>query len=530
VPSVASQVTASINQHRDAKASASANGKDRNASSPFEEMLDSAGAAEDPAPSTKDAAPAKASKGNAATEGKKTQSADDAAASDDAAPAQASDLERDEAARGESAEGTDATLADLVSKELTPDAGDGAVPQQPQDVAPVEKPIADIGLAVFLEAVAAATTPQPEAEDAKDEPQKAEAHTQADADTPASVVTGPVKADAIAAAVVTMTTEAAADAAAPPSDAQSTTSGKMTPVAGASPVLPEAAAPVEHGAGSQNLGKDLPADAEAADVEASLAVQTEAPKPRAEAHKHRAETTAQHSEAPKLVAGASKIETAAATEPEAPAPHPSHVTHRHAEIAEAKPAQAGVSPAEAPAPAKPADAPQMLQTLPQMTAPTVGAILSLSVQKDVTPMAAAVPIEGVAVEIAAKASEGMKTFEIRLDPPELGRIHVRLDVDRNGEITSRVMADRQDTLDLLRRDAPQLERALNDAGLRTSNNGLQFSLRDQGQSQQQQQQQQQQALPNAARLIIPDESLAAELTQRGYHRPAGSAGGIDIRV
>jgi hypothetical protein len=89
------------------------------------------------------------------------------------------------------------------------------------------------------------------------------------------------------------------------------------------------------------------------------------------------------------------------------------------------------------------------------------------------------------------------------------------------------MADRQDTLDLLRRDAPQLERALNDAGLRTSNNGLQFALRDQGQSQQQQQQQ---ALPNAARPIIPDESLAAELTQRGYYRPAGSAGGIDIRV
>jgi len=60
VTSVASQVNASINQHRDAKASASANGKDRNASSPFEEMLDSAVAAEDPAPSTKDTAPAKA--------------------------------------------------------------------------------------------------------------------------------------------------------------------------------------------------------------------------------------------------------------------------------------------------------------------------------------------------------------------------------------------------------------------------------------------------------------------------------------
>jgi flagellar hook-length control protein FliK len=201
------------------------------------------------------------------------------------------------------------------------------------------------------------------------------------------------------------------------------------------------------------------------------------------------------------------------------------VTHRQPEAAEAKPAQPAVSPAEAPAPVKPVDAPQTLQTL-QITAPALGAIQSPSIQKDVTPGATAVPMEGVAIEIAAKASEGMKSFEIRLDPPELGRIHVRLDVDRNGELTSRVTADRQDTLDLLRRDAPQLERALNDAGLRTSNNGLQFSLRDQGQGQQQQQQH----LPNAARLIIPDDSLAAELTQRGYYRPAGSAGGIDIRV
>ena len=197
-----------------------------------------------------------------------------------------------------------------------------------------------------------------------------------------------------------------------------------------------------------------------------------------------------------------------------------------AETAEAKPAKAGVTPADAPAPPKPVDAPQTFQTLPQITAPNAGAIQGPSIQKDVTPVAAAVPIDGVAVEIAAKASEGMHSFEIRLDPPELGRIHVRLEVDRNGELTSRVMADRQDTLDLLRRDAPQLERALNDAGLRTSNNGLQFSLRDQGQGQHQHQQ----ALPNAARLIIPDEHLAAELTQRGYYQPAGSAGGIDIRV
>ena len=35
-----------------------------------------------------------------------------------------------------------------------------------------------------------------------------------------------------------------------------------------------------------------------------------------------------------------------------------------------------------------------------------------------------------------RADAGIKRFEIRLDPPELGRIDVRLDVDRDGKVTS----------------------------------------------------------------------------------------------
>lgn len=143
-----------------------------------------------------------------------------------------------------------------------------------------------------------------------------------------------------------------------------------------------------------------------------------------------------------------------------------------------------------------------------------------------TPQAVAIPVEGVAVAIASRALEGKKSFEIRLDPPELGHIHVRLDVDRNGEITSRVMTDRQDTLDLLRRDAPALERALQDAGLKTANNGLQFSLRDHGSGQQGR------PMPviEQARLVVADETLALETTAPVYRAFAGNRAGLDIRV
>ena len=54
-----------------------------------------------------------------------------------------------------------------------------------------------------------------------------------------------------------------------------------------------------------------------------------------------------------------------------------------------------------------------------------------------------------------------------------------LDVDRDGQVTTHVTADRADTLQLLQSQQPQLERALEQAGLKTADNGLQFTLRDQ---------------------------------------------------
>ena len=145
----------------------------------------------------------------------------------------------------------------------------------------------------------------------------------------------------------------------------------------------------------------------------------------------------------------------------------------------------------------------------------------------ILPPAAAVPIAGVAIEIASQVQAGKNHFEIRLDPPELGRIEVRLDVDRDGHTTTRLIADRSDTLDLMRRDASGLERALQDAGLKTTDNGLQFSLRDQTMGRQQDNTPAQ----STAQIVVQDNTLPSnEITQRNYSRLAGLRGGIDIRV
>ena len=87
----------------------------------------------------------------------------------------------------------------------------------------------------------------------------------------------------------------------------------------------------------------------------------------------------------------------------------------------------------------------------------------------------------LAVEIAAKSLSGAKQFDIRLDPPELGRVEVRLSIDAAGKASAHLSADQPQTLDLLQKDASVLTRALRDAGLDVSQNSLNFSLRHQNQ-------------------------------------------------
>ena len=142
----------------------------------------------------------------------------------------------------------------------------------------------------------------------------------------------------------------------------------------------------------------------------------------------------------------------------------------------------------------------------------------------------AVPISGVPVEIAAAARAGKTRFDISLDPIDLGRIDVRINVDRNGQVTSHLTVEKPETLQMLRQDAPQLQRALDDAGLKTGSNGLSFSLRDQNSSGQNSGQNNDNG-GNARRLIISeDDTVPAAPVGRGYGRMLGSSSGVDIRV
>ena len=66
----------------------------------------------------------------------------------------------------------------------------------------------------------------------------------------------------------------------------------------------------------------------------------------------------------------------------------------------------------------------------------------------------------VAFEMVRQVHQGQSRFTIRLDPPELGRVDVKMHVDATGNVNARLTVERSETLDMFQRDRGSLEKAL----------------------------------------------------------------------
>jgi flagellar hook-length control protein FliK len=132
-------------------------------------------------------------------------------------------------------------------------------------------------------------------------------------------------------------------------------------------------------------------------------------------------------------------------------------------------------------------------------------------------------VHALAVSIATQSQSGTKQFDIRLDPPELGRVDVRLTVDSAGKAQAHLAVDKPQTLELLQRDSGTLARALRDSGVQLNNNGLQFSLKGQGR--------QSGGSPSRSRALavsaVASTSAASVSSSSSF---TTSATGVDIRV
>jgi flagellar hook-length control protein FliK len=87
--------------------------------------------------------------------------------------------------------------------------------------------------------------------------------------------------------------------------------------------------------------------------------------------------------------------------------------------------------------------------------------------------------EQISVKITKALQSGTDRISIQLKPAELGRVDVKLEMTGDGRVMTVVTAEKQDTLDLLRRDSSELQRALQDAGLQAGD--MEFNLKGQEQ-------------------------------------------------
>lgn len=88
--------------------------------------------------------------------------------------------------------------------------------------------------------------------------------------------------------------------------------------------------------------------------------------------------------------------------------------------------------------------------------------------------------QAIAVNIQKVANGGQdRTISLELDPPELGRVEVRLTFGKDKTMKAHVIAEKPETYIMLQRDSETLQRALENNGLE-SDGGLSFELAEKG--------------------------------------------------
>ena len=86
-------------------------------------------------------------------------------------------------------------------------------------------------------------------------------------------------------------------------------------------------------------------------------------------------------------------------------------------------------------------------------------------------------VDQVSVKISKAMQAGNDKISIQLKPAELGRIDVKMELTQDGRVMAVVTADNKDTLDLLRRDSGDLQKALENAGMQMDSGDMTFNLR-----------------------------------------------------
>jgi len=112
------------------------------------------------------------------------------------------------------------------------------------------------------------------------------------------------------------------------------------------------------------------------------------------------------------------------------------------------------------------------QPAPPSAAPTEAAAASAASPRAASPTAQIAP----AVMQMGHAPDGAQRLTVRLEPPELGHVQVRIDRPSEAPARVEITVEKAETLTLLLRDQPQLQRALDQAGVPAEGRSITFHV------------------------------------------------------
>jgi flagellar hook-length control protein FliK len=117
---------------------------------------------------------------------------------------------------------------------------------------------------------------------------------------------------------------------------------------------------------------------------------------------------------------------------------------------------------------------------PLATAPAAPPVARTTTPAPAPASAPAAQIAPTLISVAQSAS-GTQRLIIRLDPPELGTVQIRVEHPANAPTQVEINVQRPETLTLLMRDQPHLQHALDQAGVPAEGRTLSFQLEPQDQ-------------------------------------------------
>lgn len=156
----------------------------------------------------------------------------------------------------------------------------------------------------------------------------------------------------------------------------------------------------------------------------------------------------------------------------------------------------------------------------QVGGPTGGSVQPVLAQIG---LVAAGTVAQLAAEIGRRLEGRSTRFELELHPADLGRVDVRLDVGKDGQVTAQLSFDNPLAAAELRSRADELRRSLEQAGFQLGQGALTFAERDPGgQGQGGERPARGRAFSGAAALV---EAADAPVRRSGFNRSA-----LDVRV